>query len=161
MDILIDFLKIMSFKALILAVVYTLVLVLIFLDLWSGVRKAKQKHEYISSYGFRKTINKIARYFNVLFAVTVIDVMQMLAIFEIKQNAAMSLIPVLPLFTFLAAIFIGIIEIKSIYEKTEQKDKAKAEEAARIINEALKNKDAKDVIINILNAIKIDNDGKS
>jgi hypothetical protein len=154
MDVLVDFLKVMSFKALILAVVYMLVLVLIFLDLWSGVRKAKQKNMYISSYGFRKTISKIARYFNVLFAVTIIDVMQMLAIFEIKQGGAMPFIPVLPIFTFLAAIFIGVIEIKSIYEKSDQKEKAKAAETAKIIGETLKNNDTKDVIINILNTIK-------
>ena len=156
MNILEQFLSYLSLKALILAVIYTLVLVLILLDLWSGIRKAKAQKEFISSYGLRKTLAKIAKYYNMLFAVTAIDFIQMLAIFELKQQGSMSVIPMLPIFTFLAAIFIGVIEIKSIYEKTEQKDKAKVAETAKFIREALKDKDTREVIINILAQIKTD-----
>lgn len=153
MNTLTTYLNILSLKAIFVAFAYTAVLILIFLDLWSGVRKAKANKEYISSHGFRRTVSKIARYFNMLLAVTVVDAVQMLAIFELTQNAS-SIIPIIPIFTILSAIFIGIIEIKSIYEKSDKKDKAKAAETAKIITEALKNADNKELIISILNTIK-------
>lgn len=149
MNILTSFFAILSHKVVVLAIIYTLVLLFIFLDLWSGIRKAKAKKEFISSFGFRRTISKIARYFNMLFAVTIIDVIVMLAIFEAKLS-----IPIVPFFTFAAAFFIGIIEIKSIYEKAEQKDKAKVAEAAKIITQVLKDADNKEAILNFLDTIK-------
>ena len=46
-------------------------------DLWAGIRKAKQRSEKISSDGWKRTVNKVARYYNALLALVVVDCMQM------------------------------------------------------------------------------------
>ena len=53
---------------------YMGVLLLIGADLWSGVRKAKIRGEVRSSYMYKKTVDKIARYYNALLALTIVDV---------------------------------------------------------------------------------------
>ena len=57
--------------------IYLMVLLAIMADLWSGVRKAKKNGIARSSCGFKRTIDKVERYYNVMLALTVIDVMQM------------------------------------------------------------------------------------
>ena len=146
-----EFLNYLGLKVLVLVFVYVVVLLLIFADLWSGIRKAKQRNEYISSYGLRKTVRKTARYFNMLIAITAIDVIQMLAIFEFQKYDTLMFLPVIPILTFLAAFFVGVIEVKSIFEKSEQKDKAKAADTAKFIIEALKDRDIMETINNTLN----------
>ena len=150
MEILSEFIRAFGTKAAFIAIVYVLVLILIMLDLWSGVMKSKRKKDYISSYGLQKTLNKIARYYNMLFAITVIDVIQMIAIYYSQHNGSVMFLPIIPLFTFFAAIFIGVIEAKSIYEKAEQKDKAKSAEVVRFIREALKDSETSKIIQNII-----------
>ena len=65
-------------QLIILTIVYLLVLFVIFLDLWAGIRKARKRGELRSSLGYRKTVEKIAKYFNLIFVVTAIDAVQML-----------------------------------------------------------------------------------
>ncbi len=96
-----------------LACIYSLVLVVIFLDLWAGIRKAKQRGEYRSSFGLRKTVEKVGKYYNMIFTITVIDAIQMLAISQINAQVK-NQFPVIPFFTFLGAVFVGFIELKSI-----------------------------------------------
>lgn len=128
-----------------LTAVYVLVLVMIFLDLWSGVRKARQRHKLRSSYGYRETVKKVAQYYNTMFCVTVIDVIQMLAVWQLNQQAEYYL-PIIPLLTFGYAIFIGLIELKSIYEKAEDKEKVRATEAAALLGKALKDRDTQEIV---------------
>jgi len=157
MNILTEFLNYLGAKALILVFLYVFVFLAVMLDLWSGVRKAKQRNEYISSYGLRETLNKLSRYFNVLLAVTLIDLIQMLAIFELRTHNVGHSIPILPFFTFIATGFICFIEAKSIFEKAEQKEKAKAADAARTIDAAiriLKKDNTLDEILTKLNSEK-------
>lgn len=52
---------------------YMLVFMVVGADLWSGVRKAKRRGEVRSSYGFKRTVDKLARYYNLLIALTVVD----------------------------------------------------------------------------------------
>lgn len=136
-----------------LSIIYTLVLVVIFLDLWAGVRKARQRAEFRSSFGYRKTIEKIARYYNALFVITAIDSVQMLAVWQLNQQTTARL-PLLPLLTFAAAIFIGFIELKSIYEKNDQKEKAKMADAARLAGQILKDRDTQQIIAAIVEYMK-------
>lgn len=148
-----ELLKVFYPQLFILVVIYILVLMVIFLDLWAGIRKARRRGEYRSSYGFRKTVDKVSRYFNMLFVITAIDVVQMLAISQLNNQTDYSL-PILPFFTFLGAIFVGFIELKSIYEKSEQKDKAKINEAAKILAQLMQRGDDQEAIANIFNYIK-------
>jgi hypothetical protein len=100
--------------------IYVLVLLAILVDLWSGVRKANKNGVARSSYGFKRTIDKIARYYNVMLALSVIDAMQMASIWYLEKYYGYHW-PMFPVVTIVGAIGICLIEIKSIYEKAEDK----------------------------------------
>lgn len=142
-----------SLQIVILAILYSTVLIFVALDLWSGVRKAKKRGEFRSSRGFRKTVEKIIKYYNMLLAVSVIDFLIILAAWELNFQISTN-IPMLPVCSFIASIFIGFIELKSIYEKNEDKEKAKIIEAAELLVKIIKDKDNKDFADNIISIIK-------
>ena len=52
---------------------WVVVMGLIFSDLWSGVRKAKKAGIYRTSDGYKKTIDKMARYYNMMLQLTIMD----------------------------------------------------------------------------------------
>lgn len=108
---------------------YVMVLFAVVADLVSGLRKAKLRGEARRSKALRRTVDKLCRYYNALFAMSVIDVMQMAAVAYMSVIGAARL-PMLPMFTLFGAICIAIIEVKSIYEKASDKEKSDAEEAA-------------------------------
>lgn len=123
--------------------IYMLVLFAILADLWSGVRKAKKNGIARSSYGFKRTIDKIARYYNVLLALTVVDAMQMASIWYLETYYQYHF-PMFPFTTLLGAIGIGLIEIKSIYEKAE--DKVRIDNVAALAGQVVAHKDNLDAI---------------
>lgn len=108
---------------------YVMVLFAVVADLVSGLRKAKLRGEARRSKALRRTVDKLCRYYNALFAMSVIDVMQMAAVAYMSVIGA-AWLPMLPVFTLFGAICIAIIEVKSIYEKASDKEKSDAEEAA-------------------------------
>lgn len=136
-------------QLIILTIVYLLVLFVIFLDLWAGIRKARHRGEYRSSYGYRKTVEKIAKYFNLIFVVTAIDAVQMLTVWQINEQTS-SRLPLLPILTVLGAMFIGFIELKSIYEKSEDKEKAKIADAAAALGSAMRNRETQSILVSLL-----------
>lgn len=115
------------------AFVYVFIFVIVLLDLWAGIRKAKARGEYRSSYGLRKTVEKLRKYYNMMLAITATDIIQMFAIHNLHTQGSGNTLPVIPLFTIVGALFVSVIEIKSIYEKNEDKDKAKVTEAAKAL----------------------------
>ena len=117
---------------------YLMVLFAIFTDLWSGVRKAKKNGIARSSYGFKRTIDKVARYYNVMLALTVIDVMQM-ASFWYLEKFYQYCWPIFPLVTLIGAIGICLVEVKSIFEKAE--DKVRLENVAVMAGKIITNKE--------------------
>ncbi len=119
--------------------VYMMVLLLIGADLWSGIRKAKRRGEVRSSYGFKKTVDKIARYYNALLALTVVDMMQMGGIWYLDSYYDYHW-PIFPLITLCGAIGIGLIEIKSIFEKAEDKVKFEYQQIGTLATELAKSK---------------------
>lgn len=123
--------------------IYLLVLFAILADLWSGVRKAKKNGIARSSYGFKRTIDKIARYYNVLLALTVVDAMQMASIWYLETYYQYHC-PMFPFITLLGSIGIGLIEIKSIYEKAE--DKVRIDNVAALAGQVVAHKDNLDAI---------------
>jgi len=118
--------------------IYMLVLLSIMADLWSGVRKAKQNNIVRSSYGFKRTIDKIARYYNVLLALSIVDAMQMASLWYLETYYGYK-IPIFPVITLLGAIGVCLIEIKSIYEKAE--DKVRIENVGNLAGKIIANKD--------------------
>lgn len=120
----------------VLAVVYVLVFFVVMLDLVSGLGKAKRRGKLRSSYALRKTVDKLVRYFSMLLVITAIDAVQMLAVSQ-WDLATGHHVPILPFLTFLAAMFVGFIELKSIYENSEEKERARIEDAAEDIGKVL------------------------
>ena len=112
---------------------------MILADLWSGTRKAKQRGEVRSSYMYKKTIDKIARYYNALIALTVIDAMQMGGVWYLDGYYSWS-IPIFPVVTLLGALGISLVELKSIYEKADEKVKGDYKEVALLASEIAKHK---------------------
>ena len=119
---------------------YLLVLLAIISDLVSGVRKAKQRGEARTSYGLKRTIDKLSRYYNGLFAITIVDLMQMIGVWYLDGYYEFH-IPLLPLLTFVGAIFIGFIEVKSIYEKADDKVKNQSQQVLEMMGYIAGNKD--------------------
>lgn len=147
--------ELMNFKLqiVILAILYFIVLVFVALDLWSGIRKARKRGEYRSSRGLRRTVEKISKYYNMLLVISLIDCLLILAAWELNIQISTH-IPMLPFCTFVASIFIGFIELKSIYEKNETKEKARINEAAQLIAKILRDSNAnKEMLTNIINLI--------
>lgn len=145
-----------SFKVplLIVTFVYIAVLLFIALDLWAGIRKAKARGEYRSSYGLRKTVTKIAGYYNMLLVITVIDALQIVAITVLQVN-----LPAFPFFTLAGALFVGFIELKSIYEKNDAKQKAKVQEAAVLLSQIIEKSKDSDALNHLLEILKREQHG--
>lgn len=124
--------------------IYIMVLIAIMTDLWSGVRKAKSNGIARSSYGFRRTVDKVARYYNVLLALTVVDTMQMSSLWYLEKYYNYTW-PIFPVVTLFGAIGICLIEIKSIYEKAE--DKVRIENVVNMAGKLIDNKDDLSAIV--------------
>lgn len=127
MDSLLLFAQKFAPQLIILAIIYMVVLLFVALDLWSGVRKARRAGEYRSSLGLRRTVDKLAKYYNLLLVISLVDALQMLGLCLCGAS-----LPLIPILTLIAAGFIGFIEGKSIFEKASDKERAKVAEAARI-----------------------------
>ena len=123
------------------------VLLAILADLVSGCRKAKKDGFLRSSKGLRRTVRKIGEYYNLMFVISVIDIVQMVAIFQ----GGWSIVQ-MPFLSFAATIFLCIIELKSIYERRSEKERADMETVAKFLANAMKNKDTKEAI-NVLSEI--------
>lgn len=111
---------------------YVIILGLIFCDLKSGVRKAKQRGEYRDSAGYKRTIDKIARYFNMTFALSLIDVVQIALIFFLYYFYQVDLFMV-PWFTLIALGYVAWVEVHSIWEPADVKEKKQQEDYKRVL----------------------------
>lgn len=136
-----DILKLIFPHVLTFAGLYIAVLLVIIADLISGCRKAKKDGFLRSSKGLRRTVKKVAEYYNLMFVISVIDCVQMVAICESGLS-----IPRMPFFSFLATIFLCIIELKSMYERKTDKERAEIESMAKFLVKAAKDKDTKEVV---------------
>lgn len=124
------------------------------LDYWAGIRKAKKRGEPILSNKMKRTVDKLARYYNAILAMMVLDAVQILAfIFLWKYNGWSCY--TFPLFTLLAVLFVAAIEIKSIYEPANEKESKEmlevTELAKQLINHKNDPKDLADIISKYLN----------
>lgn len=132
---------------------------MIFVDFWSGIRKAKKNNILRSSYGFRRTVEKIKEYYNAMIALTIIDAMQVTAIWYLETYYKYE-IPMFPFVTLVGAIGLSIIELKSIYEKAE--DKQRFHEAGALITNIAKNKsDIEEIAKSVANYLNEQTDEKT
>ena len=130
--------------ALLLVIIeYSGVLLAIVADLWSGLRKARLAKIPRTSRALRRTVDKIARYFNTLLALTILDGMIIAGIIYMQANGIASW-PIIPLFSLLGSIALTSIEIKSICEKSEEK--GDLSQAANTIKELLESPSFKTIL---------------
>ena len=92
------------------------------LDFWSGIRKAKERGEEITSDGWRRTISKAGKYYNFLIALLLVDAIQISASWYLNAFSGYHL-PIFPWMLTMGVAFVGAIEIKSIYESNDVKTK--------------------------------------
>lgn len=129
-------------------------------DFWSGIRKSKQRGIQITSDGWRRTLAKLARYYNVLLALVIVDVLQMLGVWYM-DNYYSHVIPIFPFLTLTGAVVVGLIEIKSIFEKAEDKEKRDMREAMAIGAEIAKNiNNPAEIAKQVAEFLKIENEKK-
>lgn len=128
---------------------YVVALGLIFADLWSGVRKAKQRNEFRTSEGYKKTVGKINKYFAMHFAMTLVDAMQ-IALFYVLYREYSHDIPLLPVFTFISVLYEAYVEIKSITEPANIKEKKQQDDFKRLLQQALSEGNLRERVIKML-----------
>lgn len=118
---------------------YAITFIAVIIDLISGIRKSKLSGGKIThSYGFRKTVNKLARYFNLMLAGTVLD-----SLISVSGIAEQHGIPMIPYITFGVTFILCIIEGYSVWEKDEEK--GKYVEAVRMTKEVIKSMDLDEI----------------
>lgn len=106
-------------------------LVLIGLDFWAGIRKAKKRGEKIRSDKMQRTIQKISKYYNMILALVVLDVLQITCCVFLHIFNGWGLYT-FPLLTLCAVAFVSAIEIKSIYEPADAKERKEMKEVAAL-----------------------------
>lgn len=115
------------------------------LDLWSGIRKAKERGEAITSDGWRQTVNKSVKYYNLLLAFLLVDVLQIAAIWYLDNFAGWHW-PIFPWMLLFSVCGVAAIEIKSIYESNDAKTKRDLRNVALLGAEIAKNRtDAEEI----------------
>lgn len=132
----------------IIIIMWVFVAVAMIVDLVSGVRKAKQRGEMRTSYGFKQTVNKFVLYYACMLFAFMFDCI------------GMFFYP-LPFVTLIAAAFLIFIECKSVLEKAHDKDKRKFNKSMQELAILLDNKD--DLIKGFVEMIKkqLQENGKS
>ena len=116
----------------IMLLMYIAILALILADLWAGVRKAKKRGEYRTSDGYKRTIDKIARYYNMTFAMSLIDVVQVAIVFFLYYFYEVD-IWMIPWFTLFATGYVAWVEVHSIWEPADIKEKKQQQDYTKAL----------------------------
>ena len=106
-------------------------LIFIALDYWSGIRKARKRNDPIRSDKMKRTVDKVARYYNAILAMVVLDVIQISAFVFLHVYNDWSAYT-FPLFTLIAVLFVAAIEIKSIIEPADAKERRELKEVTEL-----------------------------
>ena len=115
--------------AVLVAIVYVGVFMAVVADLISAMRRTRREGTKRTSRGYRRTVDKLTRYYAMLLAMTVTDMIVVGAVVYLRVVHGAG-IPSLPLFTIICGVGLTLIEAKSIYEKSV--DKADMKEIADI-----------------------------
>lgn len=132
---------------------YLTVLGLIFADLWAGVRKAKQRGEMRTSKAYKRTVEKISKYFNMLFALTLVDCVQIALLFFLYREYGYD-IPMLPILSFIGTCYVGFVEVTSIVEPCDVKEKKQQEDFVRLVTKLVtENRDFREKLVDVLGGV--------
>lgn len=135
---------------------YIAALGLIFADLWAGVRKAKQRGEFRTSEGLKRTVNKFNKYFAMHFAMTIVDAMQISLLYLLYREYGYD-IPMLPIFTFFSLCYEAFVEIHSICEPADIKEKKQQDDFKRMMQQVLSEGNFRERILRVIEDSKTGN----
>lgn len=122
------------------------------IDLVSGLYKAKQRNEFRSSWGLKRTISKFIMYEGGMMIAFGVDLLIYFSrIFELFYLTPIVGIPVV---TCLIGIFLLVVEFMSIREKSDKKTKKDFSEAGEALAKLIESKTFKDAIVMAMNANK-------
>ena len=138
---------------------YIIILGLIFCDLRAGIRKAKQRGEFKTSEGYKCTIEKISKYFNMTFALSLIDVVQLVLLLFLYRFYKVDII-MAPWFTLLALGYVGFVEVKSIWEPADIKERKQQQEYRKAILALIREYGGIEKVLDALTQDKKDFEGK-
>ena len=124
----------------VLAVLYSCVFVSVLIDLFFGVKRAKQLKVVRTSFGYRRTITKLTSYFGLMIMLTIGDIVASV-VFE------------MPYFTVIGAIGIVLIEAKSVFENLRQENK-NVDDIQKVLLKIFENKEEIQALISFLNSKK-------
>lgn len=105
---------------LLVCIEYTGVLIAVIADLFIGLRKSILSGSKCTSWGLRRTVDKLSRYYFALFALTIVDAMYVTASLVLTAQGV-NLLPTFPFLTTFGAIGLALIEVKSILEEVNEK----------------------------------------
>ena len=106
-------------------------LVFIALDFWAGIRKSKKRGIRINSDKMKRTVYKVSKYYNTILAMMVVDIIQIIAFIFLWKFNGWNLYT-FPIFTLVAIVFVGAIEIKSIVEPADAKEERELSEVTKL-----------------------------
>ena len=106
-------------------------IIFIALDYWAGIRKARKRGEPIYSDKMKRTVDKISRYYNAILAMMVLDLIQISGFIFLHLFNGWSAYTC-PLCTLGAVVFVAAIEIKSIYEPADVKERREQKEVTQL-----------------------------
>ena len=129
----------------VLLFLWVTVLGLIFSDLWAGVRKAKKAGVYRTSDGYKKTIDKMARYYNMMLPLALMDTAVNGIVFYLHLFYHYDLV-MLPWFSFVGAAYVAFVEITSIMEAHDVKDKKNQQDFLMMVKAIVGDRDPKSII---------------
>lgn len=128
-------------------------------DLWSGVRKAKQRGERIRSHKLRETVEKATKYYNILMILTLIDALQMAYVIFADHLYGYNIV-LFPFVTLLGTIGVVSIELKSIFEKADAKSKKDYKQLADAVVNLARDHSAEQVASEIVKYIGLTKEQK-
>ena len=130
---------------------YVLVLAAVGADMASGI--SKSRGEETRSRSLRRTVDKLARYYNVLVVLTVVDAMQIAGAWFMRAVEGYA-VPTVPLFTLLGSLGMAGIEVKSIFEKGGDKERTDLGALLDLLESAADNEKLTKIINNLKNLKK-------
>ena len=131
MEIFVNMKEQLIFLLFIVIIMLIAPLVFIALDYWSGIRKAKKRGEVIESDKMKRTVDKVSRYYNGIFAMMVLDVIQISMFVFLHQYNGWGAWTV-PVFTLIGVSFVAAVEIKSIYEPADIKERREKKDVVEL-----------------------------
>ena len=105
------------------------------------------------SVGYRRTVDKLCKYYNSLFSVSIVDCFLMMIVYIFQTKGWLISFPVFPVTTVLMGAYLAFVEVRSVFEKLEDKEKARAEKDLSVLIKML-DKENIDKVVTILKEVK-------